>query len=79
MQAQRGTISQSRGTNIMTACGTVKWSACVCDTDTVSRPGCLHTIDTGKCMRMRYIKYRGSKGGHDDHFTLQTLPSGEES
>lgn len=44
MQEQRGTISRCRGTKIMTACGTVKWSACVCNTDTVSR---LHAIDTG--------------------------------
>lgn len=79
MQEQRGTTSQSMGTNIMTARGAVKWSACVCNTDTVSRPGCLHTINTGECMHMRYIKCRGSKGGHDDHFTLETIPSGEES
>lgn len=44
MQEQRGAISHCRGTTIMTTCGTVKWSACVCNTDTVSR---LHALDTG--------------------------------
>lgn len=29
MQGQRGALSQSRGTDIITACRTVKWSACV--------------------------------------------------
>lgn len=49
MQEQRGTISHCRGTTIMTTCGTVKWSACVCNTDTVSR---LHAINTGVSARV---------------------------